>query len=429
MPEIEEINIRSEEVQEILTAVPNWMIRWGNTVVLVFILGLFAISWFVSYPDVIASPGIITTVNPPQKLYAQIPGKIDTLLVVQNELVLPHTPIAIIENTANYEDVLFLKSIIDTLKPSKEKFVFPIDKIPFLFLGDIETSYANFENTYQAYSLNNTLKPYANESIANSAAISQLNFRLKNAKAKKSLNASELELRRSERDRAQTLFDKGVIAQQEFETTQAAFLQAENAYASNDAQISQTLEGISNARKISVGTRISGAKEAITLLKNVHQSFNQLKKEIKNWEQKYVLQSDIKGRVTFLDFWSANQTVKQGDLMFTLIPFNNSSYIARLKTPAQNSGKIKTGQKVQLSLQDFPDNEYGVLRGEINRISAVTNEEGNYIIEVTLPSKLVTSYKKEIQFKQEMTANAKIITEDLRLIERFFYQLKNLFNN
>lgn len=104
-------------------------------------------------------------------------------------------------------------------------------------------------------------------------------------------------------------------------------------------------------------------------------------------------------------------------------------FLAWLKTPAQNSGKIKVGQKVKLSLQDFPDNEYGVLQGRISRISSVTDEEGNYIMEVSLPNSLITSYKKAIPFRQEMQANASIITEDLRLIERFFYQLKNVFSN
>jgi hypothetical protein len=35
--------------------------------------------------------------------------------------------------------------------------------------------------------------------------------------------------------------------------------------------------------------------------------------------------------------------------------------------------------------------------------------------------------KKEIEFRQEMQGIAEIITEDLRLIERFFYQLKDVF--
>ncbi len=49
---------------------------------------------------------------------------------------------------------------------------------------------------------------------------------------------------------------------------------------------------------------------------------------------------------------------------------------------------------------------------------------GLYVIDVELPKVLVTSYGKTIDFKQEMRGSAEIITEDLRLIERFFYQFK-----
>ncbi|MEM9548782.1 MAG: HlyD family secretion protein, partial [Bacteroidota bacterium] len=39
---------------------------------------------------------------------------------------------------------------------------------------------------------------------------------------------------------------------------------------------------------------------------------------------------------------------------------------------------------------------------------------------------LITSYKQEIEFRQEMSGTAEIITEDLRLIERFFYQFRTV---
>ena len=34
MPQNKEIELRSDEVQEILTQVPHWMIRWGNMLIL-----------------------------------------------------------------------------------------------------------------------------------------------------------------------------------------------------------------------------------------------------------------------------------------------------------------------------------------------------------------------------------------------------------
>src|SRR5690606_15988960 len=205
-------------------------------------------------------------------------------------------------------------------------------------------------------------------------------------------------------------------------------------YKNFEASISQRREGTSNAYKPSKGTEINRVKEELLLLKNVLQSFNQLKKAIKDWEYQHVLQSNMRGSDSFLNYWNTNQTVNQGDLVFTIIPHHggqaseNTSFIAKLKTPAQNSGKIKIGQQVNISLESFPEQEYGVLNGEVKNISVIPDTEGFYLSDVQLPSKLMTSYKKQIDFKQEMRGTAEIVTEDLRLIERFFYQFRNVFN-
>ena len=111
--DLENIELRSEEVQEILTKVPHWMIRWGNTLFLFLIIMLLLLSWFVKYPDIITSESIITTEIPPQKEYARTTGKIDTIFINDEESVSKYQKLAIIENTANYSDVFFLKSIID----------------------------------------------------------------------------------------------------------------------------------------------------------------------------------------------------------------------------------------------------------------------------------------------------------------------------
>lgn len=163
------------------------------------------------------------------------------------------------------------------------------------------------------------------------------------------------------------------------------------------------------------------------LLKSVIQSFNQLKSAIKNWETQYVLKSNIDGKIAFSNYWKTNQTVNQGDLIFTIIPTESTSFIAKLKTPATNSGKLKIGQKVNIKLENYPEAEFGTLQAKVNYISLIQDKDGNYLILADLPKALVTSYKKPIEFKQEMRGRAEIITNDLRLIERFFYQIKDIF--
>ena len=425
MPNNTNIEIRSEEVQEILEAVPNWMIRYGNVLILLLIVVLLGISYFVKYPDVISAQAMITTEIPPQKEFAKSTGALQAILVKDGDVVEKNQALAVIENTANYEDVFTLKSIIDTIKINNKSFEFPIDEMPVLFLGDIESQYALFENSYLQYRLNSDLQPFSNETIANKYSISELNRRLNNLISQRDINKTELEFKRKDLQRHQTLFEKGIISEQDFDNKQLEIAQAERSYRNFESSISQIRESISNAHKNSKGTEISRTKEEMTLLKNVIQSFNQLKKSVKDWENRYALKSNIDGTVSFLNYWNVNQTVNQGDLVFTIIPSQSSTFIAKLKSPSQNSGKLKIGQKVNVRLENYPDTEFGTLSGTIKSISLIPDNEGQYLIDVKLPNTLVTSYNKTIEFKQEMRGVAEIITEDLRLIHRFFYQLKN----
>ena len=58
----------------------------------------------------------------------------------------------------------------------------------------------------------------------------------------------------------------------------------------------------------------------------------------------------------------------------------------------------------------------------------MSNNE-NYVVEVTLPQDMKTNYNIALKFSQEMQGTAEIITEDLRLIERFFNPVKSLLKH
>ena len=421
------IQLRSEEVQEILSFVPNWMIRWGNLLIFGLIVGLLLISWFVKYPDTITTKIIVTTSIPPEKIYAKSSGKLDTILIKANANVSNNDILAIIENSANYKDVLLLKRVIDTLNINYRDFYFPLEDLPPLFLGDIESDYALFERSYTNYVLNNKLKPFSSEFLANQFSISQAKNRLNILISQQSLNKRELALKKKDFNRMKSLFNKGIISSQEIEQKQMDFMQYQRNYKNIDASISQLKETINNSKKTLRGTEIKKIQENNKIFKSVIQSYNQLKRSLKNWELKYVLQSSVNGKVSFLSFWNKNQTVSQGDLVFTVIPKGINSFIGKIKAPAQNSGKIKVGQRVNIRLENYPYTEFGMLVGAIKSISLVPDNDGYYLIDIKLPKKLITTYNKKIAFKQEMRGTAEIVTEDLRLIERFFYQLKNIF--
>lgn len=425
MPENKEIELRSEEVQEILTRVPHWMIRWGSVVVLLILLSLFFVLWLVKYPDVITTQIVITTNIPPEKLVAKVPGKIEVILVKDRMLISKNTPFAVIENSANYKDLFLLKSIVDTINIDKNKF--PFEKLKSAQLGEIESFFAVFQKESIADDLNTKLQPYQVEGTAQSYEAIQLKERLNLLESQKNSSQIELALQKIDLERYQALFNKGIIAAQEIEKHKLTYLQVDKSYRSLLSTISQLKSSLNELNRNSKTTQINESKENINLERNVIQAFYQLKKAIKDWELNYVLRSSIDGKVSFLQLWAENQTVNAGDNVFAIIPTNESGYIGKVKAPAQNSGKIKVGQTVNIRLANYPDREFGIIKGVIKAISLTPDKEGNLLINVSLPDGLETSYKKQIIFQQEMPGTADIITEDLRLIERLLYQFRDVF--
>ncbi|SHN12192.1 HlyD family secretion protein [Flavobacterium xinjiangense] len=424
MPKNKELELRSEEVQEILTRIPNWMIRWGTIVVSGIIFMLLFSTWFIKYPDIVSAQIVITTNIPPEKVVAKTTGKIETVLVHDKAMVLENTPLAIIQNTANYHDVFLLKKMMKTNVSGTN---FDFKELSTAQLGDIESAYAGFHAAYIANELNADLRPYEVEGNAQNSEGVQISARLDILQQQKSLNEIELLLQKSDVNRYEILFNKGVISTQDFESKKLGYLQAEKSYRSLLSTISQLKSTLIDNSKNSKSNKINETKEEINLERNKIQAFYQLKKVIKDWELAYVLQSSVTGKVSFLQIWTANQTITAGDAIFAVIPTLEKGYVGKLKAPALNSGKIQVGQAVNIRLTNFPDSQYGMLCGKIKNISLTPDKDGNLLIDVSLSQKLKTSYHKTIPFQQEMTGSAEIVTEDLRLIERLLYQFRDIF--
>lgn len=416
--------LRSEEVQDILTRVPHWMIRWGTVLIFTIILMLCFVSWFVKYPDIVSTEIIITTTIPPEKLVARTSGRIETILVQDKSIVKENTSLAIIQNTAEYKDVFLLKSILEDHSQGNE---FDFEKLKNVQLGDIESAFALFHSAYIANELNTNLQPFQVEGNAQSSESIQIRERLNLLQQQKTINESELQLQKSNVNRYETLFEKGVISAQDFESKKLGYLQAEKSYKNLLSSISQLKSSLIENERTSKSTKINGTKEEVNLESSKMQSFYQLEKVIKDWELAYVLKSSLPGKVSFLQIWTENQTINAGDNVFSIIPTLEKGYIGKLKAPALNSGKIKIGQVVNIRLSNFPDREFGMLKGKIKNISLTPDSAGNLLIDVALSQKLETSYHKIIPFQQEMKGSAEIVTEDLRLTERLLYQFRDVF--
>ena len=76
-----EIELRSEEVQEVMGAIPSWILRWGITVLFLVVATLAVGSCFFRYPDVIVSEMTLTGRSPVAPIVARASGKISRLYI------------------------------------------------------------------------------------------------------------------------------------------------------------------------------------------------------------------------------------------------------------------------------------------------------------------------------------------------------------
>ena len=153
MPEIVKHEIRSPEMQEVMSAIPGSFLKWGLFLFLAIILAILGVTWFINYPNIVTVPVTITTYNSPASLVAKAGGKIEKLIVNNGDNVSTKQTVALIENTARFEDVRLLETFLDTLKknPDWQQNVLKNDLPASLSVGEIQTGYSRFITVFQQF--------------------------------------------------------------------------------------------------------------------------------------------------------------------------------------------------------------------------------------------------------------------------------------
>lgn len=422
---LDNIELRSESVQDILTEPPHWMFRWGNTIIFLIFILILIMSYVVKYPEFVPAPIIVTSQNPPEKIEARTSSKIEKILVKDHQKVKKGDVLMVLQSTADYRDILELKYLVDSLS-SNHLQSFPLYKVSTFKLGEIQGDYNNFAKAFQDERLFTRLHPYAPENLAADQSLSEYRGRIANLQQQKNIEIAKYELTKKNFQRSQDLFNQGVIAAVELENEKIKFFQAEQGLKNINITLSQMQESVSNLRKTKSGVSINTEKDKITYSSQTLQLYEQLRKSLRQWEQSYLLISSTNGTVSFQQFYGENQFVKAGDPVISILPDQTKQLVGRMSVPTANSGKIVPGEKVLIKLDNYRFQEYGIIEGKVKNISMVPDDKGNYYVYITLPKGLKTSYNKTLKFDKELRGNAEIVTQDLRLIERFFYQIRKL---
>lgn len=429
MPVERPIELRSDDVQEILSQMPSWVVRWGISVIFASIVILLTASFVIKYPDVIVARVVVTTPIPPVKIVSQSNGKISNLFVKDNQTVKMGTILAVIENPASIDDVSALRLQLDRFQGvmAQPELAVDIHLEKYNALGELQSDYSNFVQNFMEYQF----AIQTNFAASKAVSLHQQSVYYRDLDSKfsqqKELLKREVELTQRKYETDKGLKASGYLSEAEVAVSESAYLQKKYALQSVETNALNNSIRLSETQKSIIELRQQFSEKVYQLTVLMQESYKKLISKLDIWEQKYILKAPIDGVVSFFKFWSNNQYITSGEEVLAIVP-PSSVFSGKAYLPREGSGKVKPGQMVKLKFDSYPYYEFGSVDGRVESVAQVS-KDNEYLTEISLPKGLHTSFNKQLDFRQEMQANAEIITEDLRLIDRVFYRFRSLITS
>lgn len=430
-----EMKDRSEEVNELIDRMPT---RFGFNlalVVLFIFISLFVFGWIIKYPDRLTGQLTITTRQAPVKLIAANAGHI-RLFDSVGEYVHAGDYVSVIKNAADVKDVQFIDHLLKNIDVHKVNYLQDRHILPEnVSVGELNAPYFTFLGNLYQYLDYYKQRPFDQQRDILEKSLASGHESLKDIMAEYSGLKNKYGLIRNSFQRDSILFAEHVTSASDLEKSHTYMIGGEQELQSLNIEITKTKYQIAetdNKLQQLVGQRFEKERELEVSLLN---SYYEIEESIRQWERKYVFISPMDGKVEFLNFWKENDYISAGQEVFSIIPEKNS-IIGQVFLPEQGAGKLKIGQRVIMKLDNSPYEQYGSLKGKVKSISVVTNQQApqtnaqaktnSYLVLVELPDGLITNYGSVLNFHFEAKGTAEINTEDRRLIERLFDNLRNV---
>lgn len=418
--ELKNINLRSNEVNEILGQVPNRIIRYGITIIAMILIFAITFNFCFKYPDIIYGNFYMQSANAPAFLLARSTGKLQSLLVKDKAKVTKGQLLATIENSTSF---LAYKKLNEIIKDTASFCGNVLPNIPNL--GELQANYANYKKAYRELTIFNKIQYHKIKVYSLKRQKNELIQNIKLQESQVSASRKQMKLAKNMFERDSLLYVNKTIAALAYEQSQQSLLEQEMALTNNKIQLSSSRNSLSSLEQQILELELNFTQEQNNLQVSLESAFNQLVGSINEWEDKYCLKSPISGKVSFSGIWEVNQNVKYGQLVMSVLPLTTSQIVAKISIPISRAGKIKPGQEVNLKLYDFPYREFGMVISKLHSISEVPDSA--YIGTIFLNDSLITNHNRYLPFKQNMQGNAEIITEDLSLAERLFFPIREIF--
>ena len=415
------IQLRSEMAQEIISRKPDFMERWALLIFLGIVLLLFAATWFIKYPDIIETTAKLTASNAPKEIVPRQEGRVVKLFVHNNDRVNKGDVLAWIESTANHEEVMELSKQIDSsislLNAGQVEKVSTLFNKRFGNLGEIQQGYQTFITALQLFNDYKINGFYDRQKAILQNDIHSIESTNQTIQYQKSLTEEDLKVAEESYNMNKKLVEEKVISKEEFRNEKSRILNKQMSIPQLEASLlsneSQRRDKIKELQKIDHDVE----QQQLTFL----QALQSLKSTVDDWKKKFVLQSPVYGKVFFTIPIQENQFLQQGKLIGYINP-DDSHFYAEANLPQNNFGKIDTGLQVQLRFDAYPYQEVGFVEGTLSYVSNVPSDSG-FLADVRLDKGLMTNNRRPIPYKNGLKAQAIIITKNMRLLQRLWYNI------
>ena len=424
--EEKDIELRCEEVQEILTRPPHALVRWGITAFFSVLALFFIGGCFFKYPDVVSAQITVTTEHPPVWIVARGSGKIKEVYGKDRERIEAGKIIAVLENPAETEDVLLLEEALQDFcltDSCVHDILFP----EHLALGSIQAVYATFIKSLTDYRNFLSLDLYEQKIEATRKELQEYRNYIVHLKRQAELDKEQVRIAETVHSREKKLFGEGLTAQSDYEEAKQVFLNRQQGQEQMMTSLSSAKIQEAQLQQNILEIRMERSREANSLGTALKAAYNELQVSIEDWKMTYLFISPAGGILSYNNVWQKNQNVNSGDKVFSIVASQTGDIIGKIKLPVNGSGKVKSGQRVNISVTGYPYMEFGFLTGTVVSVSLLTDSDSMYTVTVSLPQDLCTSYGKVLDFNGELTGTAEVMTDERSITGRLLEPLRYLW--
>lgn len=418
-------NHLSEEILDILNETPGWVVRCG-TLVFLFIIALFlAGAWIIRYPEVLRGEAVVTTEAPPIKVVSEAGGRVTKLVIRDEVFVKKGDVLAETESTMGLESVSGLQSLIREtrlfLDDHNHRIIMPADTLTW---GELQEDVNLLCKHYRAYLMLQSDDYHRFQARNLYTQMAELNRMSEANERQRDLHFRMLSNAEDGFKIDEKLFAENIYSKQEFQKKANDYLKERTESEGFNKEAIKCNLRLAEIKKEVRDIEHSFAEKERACLDGMTQSLLNIENGLKNWQKRFLITAPADGKLVYLKQLTENQYVRPADTLFAVIPARQQ-FVALVDIPVRGMGKAEVGQKVILKMDDYPFQEFGTLEGRVLNMAPSLSVK-SYRVVVALPEGLRSSYAQTFQCRSELSGSAEIITEDMRLLERLFYNFRKL---